>query len=203
MKKNKILSFFTDLILVLVILTAVIITVVSLNTGENGIPNLNGYMPFSIQSNSMKKTLYKGDLIIDKKVDTNSLKVGDVISFLTKENETTIIVTHRILEIKEEGGFKSFITKGDNNPLPDVNEVSTINVVGIYTGNRVPYLGTIIDFLKSQIGFLLCIIVPLFVVFIYQLYKFIGIIIDQRKKDLIEEAKRELIKEQENNNMKE
>jgi signal peptidase len=209
--KKKILSWLVDVLLVFIILTGVVVTVISLNS-ENGIPTINGNIPLSVQSESMKDTLNKGDLIIDKKVDVEDLKVGDIISFLTKEQDKTVIVTHRIIEIKEEGGYKSFITKGDNNPLADENDVTFVNVIGKYSGTRIPYLGLIIDFLKSQIGFLLFIIVPLFVVFIYLLYNFITIIIEENKKKLTslskkdreellaearEQAKLELLKEQE------
>ena len=42
-------------------------------------------------------------------------------------------------------------------------------------------LGSILTFLKTKVGFFVCIILPLAAFFIYQLYKFIMLLLDYKK----------------------
>lgn len=172
-----------DILTVVVIISAILIAIIILTTNKDGVPDIMGYSPFSIQSNSMEPTLKKGDLIIDKIVDIESLKVGDIISFYDTIDGVEVIKTHRITNITTDQGFYLFNTKGDNNSLPDATLISDVDVIGKYDGKRVPYLGSIIDFLKSKFGFLFCIILPLSVLFITQLVEFIKKILEYKMEE--------------------
>lgn len=188
---KKILSILFDVLIVLVIVFAVIITIVSLSSNENGISNINGYMPLNIQSESMKPTINKGDMIIAKKADFDSLEKDNIISYLLEEQDKTIIITHRIVDVIKENGTTYLITKGDNNDSVDDVRVIESNFVGIYNNIKIPILGSVLTFLQSQIGFFIFIILPLFILFIYQLYKFINTIMEEKKKELVEQIRKE------------
>lgn len=188
---KKVLSILFDCLIVLVIVFAVIVTFMSLSSNENGITNIGGYMPLNIQSNSMEPTINKGDMIVTKKFDYSKLKVNDIISYLTKEQDKTIIITHRIVDISDNG----IVTKGDNNNSNDKSLVFESNFIGKYNDTKIPFLGSILTFLQSQVGFFIFIIIPLFILFIYQLYKFVSTIMEEKKKELIEQIKKEQIKE--------
>ena len=191
-KKSKVLNVVLDIILVIVIFLAASVTIVSLSTRENGVANIMGYIPFSIQSPSMSGTVETGDLIITKKYNDQELKENDIISFFAIEEDQTIIKTHRIVEIVNNNGIITYTTKGDANNEVDSVGVSKLDIVSVYEadgydGTHISGLGKVLDFFKSKYGFLLCIILPLFVFFVYQLYKFIAIIIDEKKKQAIKE----------------
>lgn len=194
---KKLLSILLDIVIVLVILTAVIITFISFNTNEKGINNINGYIFLNIQTESMEPTIMTGDLIVTKETKFEDLKVDDVISFLAKEQDKTIIKTHRIVKIETVDGVVSITTKGDNNDAIDKATVQKEEFVSIYEGTRIPALGTVLTFLQSQVGFFIFIILPLFVVFIYQLYKFIILIVEEKKKELVAQIRKEEAKNQE------
>lgn len=162
-----------DIFVVLVIISSIFITIITLTSNKDGVPNIMGYSPFSIQSNSMEPTFSKGDLIIDEKVDVKSLKVGDIISYFDTVNGQNIIKTHRITNITEEKGFYLFNTKGDNNDVEDQTVVFDVDVVGKYANVKALYLGYVMDFLKSKWGFLCCIVIPLTLIFISQVIEFI------------------------------
>ena len=51
-----------------------------------------------------------------------------------------------------------------------------------------PYVGSMLDFVSSQYGFLLCIILPLFALFIYQIYRFIVVIIEEKNASTKQKA---------------
>lgn len=96
-----------------------------------------------------------GDLIFSKTTDVNTIKVGDVISFM----EGASVVTHRVIGITEKNGELAFVTKGDANNTQDTEPVLSKDVVGVYK-SRVPVLGDFIFFLQKPLGMAIFIGVP-------------------------------------------
>ncbi len=189
---KKVLSVLGNTLLVIIIVIAVVMTFASLKTNEKGLPEVGGYMLMNIQSGSMEPAIMTGDLIVTKAVaNPYNLSKGDVISFVGYEGKDLIIKTHRITAVNDLGGSVSYTTKGDNNPTVDSEDVFPSSVVSMYTGTRIPVLGTIFSFLSGRVGFFVFIVFPLFILFIYQIYKFISTIMEEKKRELIEQIKRE------------
>lgn len=184
-KHKKILDIVLNFILGMVILVAIGMTVLSLTTKEKGVSNIFGYIPISIKESSMGKKLYVGDLAITKKVKVETLTNGDIISFFTISGDKTIIRTHRIVEVKNIEKMVSYVTKGDKNKKNDDYEVAPGDIISKYEGKRIPKMGYIIDGLKKRNIFFAVVILPLFGLFIYQLYNFI-IDLRKKKKTLVE-----------------
>lgn len=178
-----------------VVFAAVITIVVFTGTNNNGVGNLFGYMPFSIQTQSMEPTIKAGDVVIGKEVDFNKLKVGDIITYWTTVEDKQILNTHRIAEVISdgEGTVPSFKTKGDNNQIEDEYVVSAADVVAKYHG-KISGLGKAVDFLETQKGFFICILLPLILFFLYQLYHFIKVVVSVKQGDGISEEAEEKIK---------
>ena len=80
--------------------------------------------------------------------------------------------THRIAAIDEVNGMRSFTTKGDNNDVADTHIISDGDIVGKYLF-ALPQMGKVMDFLSSSIGFLIVIVLPMLLFFIYQVYHLI------------------------------
>ena len=81
-----------------------------------------GYRPVMILSGSMEEELQTGSIVIVKK--TKEVKENDILFFLT-EDQTPVI--HRYIATDENGNF---ITKGDANPLEDLEPVTIEQVYG-------------------------------------------------------------------------
>ena len=111
---KKAFNIIADVLLVIFILLAALITIVSLNTKDRGVTNIFGYVPLNIQTNSMQDVINPGDLIITQKYNGEDIEVGDIIAFFSVEEETTIIKTHRVVRKENNDGTITFITKGDN-----------------------------------------------------------------------------------------
>jgi len=185
----------------ILLIFALLITLIVFSSEKNdGISNFFGYMPLTVESNSMKPTFKKGDMIICKEVnDVNKLEKGDVITFWTIIDGQRVKNTHRITEVKNENGNISFITKGDNNSIEDTVPVYTGDIIGKWTKCKIAGFGKVVDFLKTKRGFFICIIIPMALFFLFELYKFIATLIEVRKpeKEEIdeEEIKRRAIEE--------
>ena len=67
--------------------------------------------------------------------------------------------------------------------------VSPGDVIGKYNGTRIPKLGAVIDYLSTQMGFFLIILLPVLLFTIYQIYKLINVIMYNQKVDVLNAAK--------------
>ena len=160
-KTNIILNilkiFFLTIAIVIVLVAGVIIY--KANTNPDKVPDIFGYKPMIVLSGSMETSIYTGDLVFVKIVDTDTFQVGDIVAF---RNEKNTVTTHRIIEIVNENGQKYFRTKGDANNAEDANLVSMDDVEGIYTF-RIAGLGNFLMFMKEPIGLILVLLVILVV----------------------------------------
>lgn len=178
-KTNRIINGVVNVVLIVAIVLAAVCTYVSfVSSSGNGVPNIFGIRPFSIQTDSMYPVLNAGDLIIDTAVrDTSTLQVGDIVTYWTVINGERVLNTHRITEIYDGGGYYIFATKGDNNTVGDALTVHESEIVGKYKW-KIPGLGKVFDYLQTSTGFLLVVVLPVFLFFIYHLIQFFRVLFE-------------------------
>jgi signal peptidase len=119
--------------------------------------NLLGYSSYVIYSGSMGSTVKVGSLLLTRPADVEDLQVGDVITYRSPGNHTTL--THRVVSIRQEDGDWVFKTKGDASFDPDPQEVILRGQVAKMAFD-IPYLGYVVDFAKSIQGVVLLLLVP-------------------------------------------
>ncbi len=185
---------------VLLIFVFLITLVVFTSSKNNGVSNIFGFMPMTVQSDSMKPTFSSGDLIIVKEVDDlYSLKEGDVITFYTVIEGKRVLNTHRIVKVNKFDNSVSFATRGDNNQIDDDLPAYASDIVGKWTGKKIGGAGNAMDFLRTKKGFFICVLLPMILFFLFELYKFIVALIEVKKPSLTaddeEEIKRKAIEE--------
>lgn len=155
---------------------------------DQSVASILGYTPMTVETDSMKPTFQSGDLIFIKKCDTSKLKEGDIITFHTIIDNQYALNTHRIQKIDEANGVRSYTTIGDNNNgVADQHVISDGDIVGKYIGH-VSGLGKVMNFLSSSMGFLIVIVLPMLLFFIYQVYNLIMISIRLKKAMAVENA---------------
>ena len=108
---------------------------------------LLGFQVFTVISGSMEPTYSVGDLIYVKKVDPNTIKVGDPITFILNEN--LVVATHRVISVDADN--QRFYTQGDANETPDASPVHFKNVIGVPQFS-IPLLGYVSDFIQNPPG---------------------------------------------------
>lgn len=99
----------------------------------------------------METELSVNDLIIVHEED--DYKIGDIVVY----QEETYLVVHRIIEIDGE----MVTTKGDANNTAD-EPINKKNIKGTVV-KSIPYIGTVVNFLKSGFGIVLIIAVAFFI----------------------------------------
>ncbi len=187
---KKIGTIVISVVLWAIILLAALYAFTTMATKDDQhVANILGYTPMTVETNSMKPTFQSGDLIFIKKCDTSKLKEGDIITFHTIIDNQYALNTHRIQKIEEANGVRSYITVGDNNKgIADQHVISDGDIVGKYIGH-ISGLGKVMNFLSSSMGFLIVIVLPMLLFFIYQVYNLIMISIRLKKAIAVENAK--------------
>ena len=193
---KKVLKTTVNILAWILLIFAFLITLVVFSSSNNNdVANLFGYIPMTVESDSMKPTFVKDDLIICKEIDDiNSLKEDDVITFWTLIDGKKAKNTHRIVSVVDEGGSRSFITRGDNNSIDDTTPVNSADIIGKWTEKKIDGFGKIMNFLRTKKGFFICIIIPMALFFIFELYKFIVALIEVRRPEPVEQLDEEEIK---------
>ncbi len=126
------------------------------------------------------------------------LKVGDVLTFryVYVQQET---ITHRITEIKpkETGGY--IITLEGDNKASDSNTLTqTIDtsledspnyILGKVTGQNY-LLGLLVTAVKSPIGIVCIVIIPCVIIAVFEIFRLVGALTENRRKKEREEQKK-------------
>ena len=160
--KQKIL-FIIGTILCIILLPILIINltlIVKSYTNADEVPSVGGYFPMIVLTDSMDPEIQSGDLIFCHTVEAEAVQVGDIISFYDPMGNGSTVVTHRVMEIKDEDNELSFITKGDNNNTEDQMPVQAEDVIGLYK-SRIAGAGNIAMFMQTTPGLIVCVIVPM------------------------------------------
>lgn len=167
---KKAASIVVSVVMWIIILVAALFAFTTLATKDDGsVSNLAGFTPLTVQSESMEPTFGENDLIIIQQCDPSTLKEGDIVTFHTIIDNQYALNTHRIVSINQVNGLNSYTTKGDNNDLADQHVIADGDIVGKYAF-KIPYLGAVMDVLSSTWGFLIIIVLPMLLFFIYQVY---------------------------------
>ena len=193
---KKALGIIVNILTWIVLIFALLITIIVFSSARNnGIANLMGYIPLTVESDSMYPTFAAGDLIITREVDDMAtLQENDVITFWTIIDGKRVKNTHRIVEVNQAENSRSFITRGDNNDLDDEMPAFESDVIGKWTNVKISGFGNVMAFLRTKTGFFVCILIPMALFFLFELYKFIVTLIEVKRGDAPEPLDEEEIK---------
>jgi len=204
-KTKKILKIVLNAVLWLFLAFSVFMTIIAISAAnsDDGLPSIGGKAYISVLSDSMNPTFKKGDLIVCEKLTSTQkaeLVVGDVITYkadLNGDGTANDINTHRIVEVVNDGGNVYYKTQGDNtvtNPNVDTSLVHYSEVLAKYTDKNIGGLGSVLTYLRSPSGFMVCVVIPLAIFFLYELYSFIATIIKAKVKKEITPKEEDEIK---------
>ena len=193
-KVKKIAETCVNVLIWIILVFSLLITILvfSAQGNEDGVPSIFGKSLVTIETGSMEPTYKGGDLVFMTKLSDeakSNLKPGDIITYrapidINNDGMTGDINTHRIVSIDQDA--LRVQTKGDNEETNKAEDNYTIHysdIIGICTEDgKLAGVGSVIKFLRSSLGFFLCIVLPLILFFLYELYRFISILVTERAK---------------------
>lgn len=172
-------NVFSWTILVIVIILACFLAYYTINSRLHG----KDFKPFislyKIVSGSMEPNIKIYDVVISKKVNSpKDIKVGDVITFISSSPLTRgYTITHRVIEVTNTEKGYVYKTKGDNNLTPDASPAEFNKILGKVI-IKIPQLGRLQEFISTQSGWLLVIVLPALVIIItdiLKIFKLVGV----------------------------
>jgi signal peptidase len=204
--KKKALNIVKNVLVWTFVAFAVIMmlfTIFSVNTFDKTDRDIFGVKFFIVQTDSMSDTFRAGDIVIVNEVDPTTLVEGDIITFISQNEESfNETITHKIRSLtKDEHGDPAFVTYGTTTDSDDEKVVTYPYILGKYSFH-LPKLGHFFQFLKTTPGYIICILVPFILLIIYNGVVAIGAFrrfkkeemqeLDEEKKKLEEERRQSL-----------
>ena len=127
-----------------------------------------GFRIYSVLTGSMEPAISVGSLIITRiPTSLSDIKQNDIITFSEPRFENNFI-THRVYNVVENGSVTLFQTKGDANDSPDAWNIAYGSIKGNYVF-EIPYLGYLLNFVKTPLGILIFVIVPVLIIAISEI----------------------------------
>lgn len=164
LKNNKFLKIIGNIIyyIALILVIAILLLVVVQRVSNNNIA-LGGIRIYNVLTGSMIPKYNIGDILISKEVEPKEIKKGDDITYISDIGTVEgALITHSVVDIRQEDGKYKFITRGIANTADDP-EISEEQVYG-----KVIYKSVILSFInkivKNVYAFYFLIIVPMAII---------------------------------------
>ena len=176
------------------VIVAFIIYLVACNASGK-VPYVGNNAILRVTTQSMGNTIPPGTYILVENIDPDEIKVGDVIVFSSRDPAILgMLNTHRVVEISETDGQRTFTTKGDNpvtNPNPDAYKVFADDVRGRYVEN-LDTLTALASVVLSPFGLVLLIFIPASIMIVFSIVDIV-----KKSKELKEENDGEKLTDEE------
>ena len=167
---KKAFTRMASLLLILVIALCGFLMVGKINGGKT---QLFGNEILVVLSGSMKPAFDTGSIVAIKPVPFSEIQIGDIVTFEDLDKRT---ITHRVIDIVDG----KLITKGDANDGQDTDPVTPDRVRG-KVQFTVPYIGYLINFVKSPTGMFLFLAGPGVYLIVSQVWKLLRMLKEQEQ----------------------
>lgn len=165
--KKRAGNIFSRVLTVLIVFLVAICMILFFKIITNEDVSIGGIRFYYVATESMYPTIKPHAMMVVKETDPEKLQEGDVISFVSRDPAIYGQVnTHRIYAITEDNGQLAFVTKGDNNPVPDSLLVYPDEIKGKVIAHTPPMKGltSVLSFAGTRMGFFIVILLPLMLV---------------------------------------
>lgn len=165
---NKIKEIIITIFMIVFFIFALSMTILLLNYNDYGLTQFGDKVLLVIKEEFSSDKYQKGDLLIlqQKKlspVTKDPIKVGDEAFAYRLNNDDTVIELGKVAKIHE----------GENSVSFESGSTFGMKFVIGVPINQYKDIGTIISVVNSKWGFLFMILVPCFLIFVYQIYELI------------------------------
>ena len=182
-KENKVINIISKIIktIIYIILIGLLFVILVQKVSRNNL-SLGGIKIFTVVTGSMKPEYQIGDIIVTKKVPAEELKVGDNVTYLGEKLDMAgLIVTHKIMNVRQADGKYYFITKGTANEIADPE----INYSQIY--GKVTYHTVVLSFIGRVMTNIIAYYAMFTVVGVLASYQIVKIIFEKEEDELEEQ----------------
>ena len=181
---KKIGKILLGILVVLYAIVAIFLTVCLLNYNDYKITEFGDTSLIIVNDDKLEPTYKKGSLLVVSKENEKDIKVGDNIIFYNTYNNQVSLAVGEVMFKENITNNETTYTVSGNYDISSEYLVGSTNDVKVY-----PVLGTILGILESRVGFLIFIILPITLAFLYEIYALVIEIINSNKKENVKEEK--------------
>lgn len=161
-KKSRVAKVFrvSGVLLLLLILTVLVVNALLTLFKDDYYTTFGNYRLFAIVTDSMEPEIPTGSMIVcTKPISESEITAGTgngdgtVITFRFKSGNEHILLTHRVVSVSENSqGQRTYTTRGDHAGGNDSGTRTFEDIVGIYTGKKCGFFGSLFGFFQSALG---------------------------------------------------
>lgn len=145
-----------------------VICIIFIQRVSNNKVTLGGISMYTVVSESMKPKYEIYDMLIAKKVDSSTIKVGDDVVYMgEKSTLKDKIVTHQVIKKDYKNGKYIFQTKGINNDIADP-EIEGRQILAVVV-SKSNILSMISHVVNNSYGFYFIIFVPFVILLFFEI----------------------------------
>lgn len=178
---KKILKGIWGFVEILIVIYAIVMATFILARNKYGFTQVDKYTFVMVADETAKFIPEKkvGDLLIIKNQQSD-IQEGDLIYYYFAFDEKYVVKSGKVKTIASDADTALYTLDDEDN-----NSVSSIKVIGKYVSTH-EKIGGVLLFLQGRLGFLICVLLPLLIVFIYQIYQLVIV----AKYEIVEEDER-------------
>lgn len=177
---RKILKYLCKVLEFVVILFVIFMTTCLLCRNQYGNTQFGDYSLLVVtkKNKEVLSDFNTGDLVVIKQVEYDDVNIGDKLYYYVAKNKKYHLRQGEVID--KEGDYEASAYKF-NEEVPTL--VAEEKIVGSLTDISYHGLGNVLSFLTSRFGFLIFVILPMMLIFIYHVYSLV-ILIGESKKQL-------------------
>ena len=117
---------------ILYIIVGLLLLIIIVQKATDNNLSIGGFRVFMIISESMSGEYEIGDILVAKKVPAEEININDNVTYLGEEYPVKgLIITHKVVEKRQEGMNTYYVTRGLANYVSDP-EISYDQIYSIY-----------------------------------------------------------------------
>lgn len=170
-KKGSAVNIIEGIVIgILILLIAGMLFLYFSFSGNGAAPNIFGYTFYHTKAVKMEPKIPQNTVVIGKTGDLEDIKVGSVV--VCKIGEDTVLT--RVVQLVNENGEMSYVVKFDTAPANDTFKIPAENIIARATSQS-SIFGSILNFATSTLGIMLVIIIPSFIIIVFQVIRIVNV----------------------------
>ncbi len=166
LKNKRIFQIISKIFsIIMTILLLLMLSIVVAQRFSNNRFSLGGFGIYTVATGSMVPEYKVKDLILTSKKNPSEINIGDDVVYIgNKESVNGKVVTHRVIDKREENGKFYFYTKGIANEITDP-EIDDTQILGVVK-SKLYILSFCSHIINNPLVLIFLIVVP-FIVFVF------------------------------------
>ena len=147
------------------ILVTLFVTFCLINYNDYKITEYKDTSLVIVEDDTLEPKFHKGDLLVIRKNAIKEVKAGDYAFFYNVYNSEVSVNLAPITKVTNTSGAEPSYFFGEDKEVSQSNFIGKSDTTQVYKG-----IGGLLKFFESRLGYILIFILPILVVFLYEIY---------------------------------